>query len=121
MKTKSLLKLGVLCALAALGISVGCAAPPYVPAPVTNFSSVGWDVSTNATGYIVQAYPPSATNWANAFTTSGKNAPGVLTNYPSGTAFCVTATNASGESLPSNQITNIVNIAPAPPGVLTVK
>ena len=110
--------------LAALGISVGCAAPPYVPAPPQNYTGVAWNPSPDAsvTNYNVKAYLPTASSWTNALQTSGTNALGILSAYPSGTAFCVTAVDTNGvESLPSNQITNIVNIAPAAPGVLTVK
>ena len=106
-----------------VGISVGCAAPPYVPAPVQNFTGVAWDRSPDATVtvYVVHVYPQGATSWSNAVVTVTNGAPGILTNYPNGSAFCVTAINPAGESLPSNQITNIVNVAPAPPGALIAK
>ena len=103
----------------------GCAsgAPPYVPAPPQNYTSAAWSPSSDpsVTGYMVEVFQPGATNWQDAFATDGTNAPGILTNYPSGSALCVTATNLVAKSLPSNQITNVFNVAPGAPGALSAK
>lgn len=108
---------------AALAASVGCAAPPYMPAPPVNATDLVWNPSADptVTAYSVKVWPPAAGAWQTALTTPATRAPGVLTNYPSGSAFCVTATNAVAESLPSNQVTNTVNVAPGAPAALSAR
>ena len=103
---------------------IGCqAAPPYVPAPVVNATSLGWNASPDASviGYNVYKYPPGATNWTPVLFTPATNAIGVLVGTPSGTAWTVVATNSVSESVNNPQITNFVNTAPSPAGALTAK
>ena len=110
--------------LAMLLAAFGCqSAPPYVPPAPLNYTSLAWNPTPDPSvlGYRVLVFQPGTTTWGVATTTSGTNAPGVLTNYPSGTAFCVTATNAVAESLPSNQITNNIVLPPGGPAALTLK
>ncbi len=104
-------------------VSVGCAAPPYVPQPPQNFTGLAFSPSPDpsVTGYWIKAFKPTDTAWQNVGFTTATNIPNILTNYPSGTAFCITATNAVAESLPSNQYTNNIVVAPAAPAALTAK
>jgi len=109
--------LQTICLVIAL-VCLSCkAAPPYVPAPVANASSLTWNANmdTNVTAVVIHAYAPEASTWAQAVTipVPQTTAVGVLTNYPSGTAFCATAINGEGaESLPSNQVTNNIVVSP---------
>ena len=96
------------------------AAPPYIPAPVTNYTSVAWSPvnDTNVTAVNIHAYPPGGSGWILAASVPIPQtvAVGVLTNWPSGTAFVADATNATlgVEGPPSAQVTNNIVAAPAP-------
>lgn len=109
--------------LIGLGIWTSCsAAPPYVPPPVVNFTSLGWNLTDTNDAVNVHSYPPGASSWDLLATVPAgqTTAAGVLTNRPSGTAYVVTFTNTTtgAESLPSNQVTNnIVPVLSAPSGL----
>ena len=99
------------------------AAPPYVPTPIVNASSLAWNpiADTNVTAVVIHAYVGTAWQQAVIIPMPQTVAAGVLTNWPSGTAFCATATNSAtgAESLPSNQVTNNITAIPASPAALT--
>jgi hypothetical protein len=112
-------------------VSVGCAAPPYVPQPpppVTNYVTLAWTQSADAVATrIYQQYADTnAYQWQLVGTYSNGIAPGILTNYPTHWAFQAVDVNANGvESTNMNpQYTNIIQQPfpiPAAPTGLTAK
>lgn len=97
-----------------LGLLTACqAAPPFI-SPNGHPTTLAWNPSIGADGYNVKFYDTTNQVWDLALIVPAPqtNAPGILTNWPQGTAFCVTAYNSTMESDGSNIVTNNVVQAP---------
>ena len=115
-----------ICAVLILGISVGCAAPPYVPQPPPSYTGEGFTYPTDANVIGANGYfwEPNSTNWTQEFSVlkPTNSIPNVLLGHPSGTAHTVATFTAAGvESTNNPQFTNYTVVVPTAPAALTAK
>ena len=100
----------------ALLVCLSCsAAPPYVPAPVVQATSLTWTAPPAGVDATIIHCSTDAATWQSVaiIPAPGNVAPGVLTNFNGTAAYCATFTNSVGEGQPSVQVTN--TFAPVPP------